>query len=123
MRKITAYIGIAAGLIGCMGFTFLVRQQHSSEKLFHDTPLWIEENLPFGIERNNPVPEVKHWNFQKRSYYYFNWGLKKTGGYRLEVIDVKNQLIKINQAANVIKIMFNIIRSGNVTQDLLFLLC
>ncbi len=55
----------------------------------------IEENLPFGIEINNPVPEVKHWNFDQRTYYYFNWGLKKTGGYRLDILSVKDHVIKV----------------------------
>ncbi len=55
----------------------------------------VEENLPFGIEINNPVPEVKHWNFNQRTYYYFNWGMKKTGGYRLEILNVKDHLIKV----------------------------
>ncbi|HBF36916.1 MAG TPA: hypothetical protein DDW50_06305 [Firmicutes bacterium] len=97
MRKIAAYIGITVGLIGCIGLIFWVREQRqSSEKLsIKDTSLWVEENLPFGIERNNPVPEVKHWDFEKRTYYYFNWGLKNTGGYSLEVMDVQEHIIKI----------------------------
>jgi hypothetical protein len=55
----------------------------------------IEENLPFGIEISNPVPEVKHWNFDQKTYFYFNWGLKKTGGYRLDIMSVKDHVIKV----------------------------
>lgn len=100
-----------------IGF-YILYQRHSMERLEADHPSYlkntiindsnlntqpgpavvnylVEENLPFGIETNNPVPEVKHWNFNKRTYYYFNWGLKKTGGYSLEILSVKNHVIKI----------------------------
>lgn len=55
----------------------------------------VSENLPFGIERNNPVPEVRHWEMEGKTYYYFNWGLKTTGGYSLELLGVENNLLKI----------------------------
>jgi hypothetical protein len=55
----------------------------------------ILESLPFGIERDNPVPEVRHWDLNDKTYYYFNWGLKKTGGYSLELISTTDHLIKI----------------------------
>ncbi|HBE80898.1 MAG TPA: hypothetical protein DDW65_24390 [Firmicutes bacterium] len=55
----------------------------------------ISESLPFGIERDNPVPEVRHWDLNDKTYYYFNWGLKKTGGYSLELISATDHLIKI----------------------------
>ncbi len=97
LKKISVFLAIAAGIIsGTGGGLYILNQPHSFERPeIKNTPYLVEEDLPFGIERNNPVPEVKHWNFNKRTYYYFNWGLKKTGGYSLEILSVKNHLIKI----------------------------
>lgn len=55
--------------------------------------------LPFEIEKTNPVPEVRHWNDNGKTYYYFNWGMKSTGGYSLELAGVEKNLIKIRAHA------------------------
>ncbi|HEX3047404.1 MAG TPA: protease complex subunit PrcB family protein [Bacillota bacterium] len=55
--------------------------------------------LPFEIEKTNPVPEVRHWIKNGKTYYYFNWGMKSTGGYSLELAGVEKNLIKIRALA------------------------
>lgn len=51
--------------------------------------------LPFEIERNNPVPEVRHWDNDDITFYYFNWGLKNSGGYNLNFESLNNNLITV----------------------------
>lgn len=53
----------------------------------------IVTELPSEIERTNPVPEVRHWDSDNRTFYYFNWGLKPTTGYSLNPLSVKNNKI------------------------------
>ncbi len=55
----------------------------------------ILNRLPFEVEKNNPIPEVRNWDLGGRTFYYFNWGIKQTGGYSLELDGVTNDLIKI----------------------------
>lgn len=59
------------------------------------TDVLVLEELPFSIEPKNPIPEVRHWDLAGRTYYYFNWGLKPTGGYSLELANVQNNLITL----------------------------
>ena len=51
--------------------------------------------VPITLERNNPVPLVKNWVENGRSVYYFNWGLKPTGGYVLELLEIRAKTIII----------------------------
>lgn len=57
-------------------------------------PMVLQE-LPIGIERHNPVPMVRAWNEGNRRLYYFGWGEKPTGGYSIELIEVKNGVIRV----------------------------
>lgn len=63
------------------------------------TDVQIVTELPFNIEPFNPVPEVRTWDESGRTFYYFNWGIKPTGGYGLNFVELKDDLIVI-QALN-----------------------
>lgn len=68
---------------------FVFRSARSSD------PPVILSKLPPSIERQNPVPMVRFWDEGKRTFYYFGWGEKPTGGYSLELIEVRNGLIRL----------------------------
>lgn len=55
----------------------------------------VVAELPFEIESKNPVSEVRHWNRDGRTFYYFNWGLKPTGGYSLKLLGVRDKKIEL----------------------------
>lgn len=55
----------------------------------------VLNKLPIEIERTNPVPEIRNWISNGRTYYYFNWGLKPTSGYHLSLHSVNNHKIII----------------------------
>lgn len=47
-------------------------------------PIALMVDIPSDMEQNNPVPMILHWDKGDKSYYYFNWGLQPSAGYRLE---------------------------------------
>ncbi len=55
--------------------------------------------LPPEIERTNPVPEVRNWSSNDRTFYYFNWGHQPTSGYNLSLLSVKNKKLIIQASS------------------------
>jgi hypothetical protein len=94
LNKVLLITLISLGIICSIGFGYKVMNQKSLFNIKEDEVM-VLDNLPFGIEKNNPVPEVKHWDLGEKTYYYFNWGLKTTGGYSLEFLGIENNLLKI----------------------------
>jgi hypothetical protein len=92
-------LGIILSIVFGYKAFFLPRQFHGKDEERGENEVMALERLPFGIERNNPVPEVKHWDLGDKTYYYFNWGLKTTGGYSLEMLGIENNLITIKAKA------------------------
>jgi hypothetical protein len=91
--KIIYTVLLSLGIICNIGWGIRTLDLHwPSQK---ENEAFVVENLPFGIERDNPIPEVKHWDLEKRTYYYFNWGLKTTGGYSLALMSAKNNCLQI----------------------------
>lgn len=87
MKKLDKLILISL-ILFCVGFFALKSSTH------HNRPLVLDE-IPFQIERENPVPMVKKWDEGKRTLYYFNWGEKPTGGYVLNFLEVKKGVIRL----------------------------
>ena len=94
MKKVFCTILVSLGILCSVGFYFNVFNLRWGS-ITKGAEVMVLENLPFGIERNNPVPEVRHWDLGPKTFYYFNWGLKTTGGYSLELQGVENNLLKI----------------------------
>lgn len=77
-----------------IGFGFLQIYPKLSNNL-EMKEIKVLNKLPIEIERTNPVPQVRNWISNSRSYYYFNWGLKPTSGYHLSLLSVDDHKIKI----------------------------
>jgi PrcB C-terminal len=98
LKKIFFTIVVSLGILCSVGFYFNVVNLRWPFTTKEDEVM-VSENLPFEIERNNPVPEVRHWDLGQRTFYYFNMGLKTTGGYSLELLSTQNNLLKIKVKA------------------------
>jgi hypothetical protein len=98
LKKVFFTILVSFGIICSVGFCFKIFSLQWPFAVKNDE-VAILEKLPFGIERNNPIPEVRHWDLEQKTFYYFNWGLKTTGGYSLELLGVENNLLKIKAKA------------------------
>jgi hypothetical protein len=94
LKKVFLITLVCLGILYSMGFGFKALNLWGMVNWKEDEAM-VSENIPFGIEKNNPVPEVKHWDLGEKTYYYFNWGLKPTGGYSLELLDAQDNLLKI----------------------------
>jgi hypothetical protein len=95
-NKMVVFLVIGILLISAISAVIFYAQRSAAQKRYQAMVL---TQLPFEIERFNPVPEVRHWNENGNTYYYFNWGLKPTGGYSLELAGVEKNLIKIRALA------------------------
>jgi hypothetical protein len=98
LKKVLFTILVFLGIICSLGFYLKVLSLRWPFTTKEDEVV-VSENLPFGIEQNNPVPEVRHWDLNDKTFYYFNWGLKTTGGYSLELLGVEKNLLKIKAKA------------------------
>jgi hypothetical protein len=58
-------------------------------------PVTVLTELPWTIERNNPVPGILHWDQDDYSYYYFNWGYKPSTGFSIQYTGLTGKTIYI----------------------------
>lgn len=64
--------------------------------IYAQTPIQpVMAEIPFDLEQDNPVPMALHWEKDDKSYYYFNWGVKPTTGYRLEFDGIEKNKMTI----------------------------
>lgn len=104
MNKLTLLCILA--LIGLLITGVFVNYRVDQEKP-SQSGVRVLRDLPFAIEPTNPVPEVRSWNQNGRTYYYFNWGLKPTGGYDLQFAGIRKNTILIkalSPASNAMRI-------------------
>lgn len=82
----------------CLGFGLI----KAFPKLYNSSkPINVKviTELPSEIERTNPVPEVRNWTRDGRTFYYFNWGFKPTSGYSLSLLKVKGNTLTIQASS------------------------
>lgn len=93
-KKTFLIVSITFITIFLIGFGYIkIDDKLSDSRQTDDIKILTE--LPPEIERTNPVPEVRIWNSNDRTFYYFNWGLQPTSGYNLSLLAVKNKKLII----------------------------
>jgi hypothetical protein len=90
----------AAALLGCLIIAAVALSHYFDPGPGRRNPeVLVLNELPATLERNNPVPEVRTWTEDGRTYYYFNWGVQSSGGYALEWAGLKGNLITVKAVA------------------------
>lgn len=97
-KNIVIKLSIIIIAVFCIGFGLIkvYSKIYDNQKM---KEIKILTELPLEIERTNPVPEVRNWSSDDRSFYYFNWGLKPTTGYDLSLLSFNGNKIIIQASS------------------------